>query len=82
MVENRNQRPLKEFAQPSDEEPSSSIVNLAITTNNFKLKPSLLQWVKQNQFGGLTIENLNQHLKTFIQLEDTLKCNGASPEAI
>ena len=45
MAENRNQRPLKEFAQPSDEEPSSSTINPAITTNNFELKPSLLQLV-------------------------------------
>ena len=38
--------------------------------------------MQQNQFGGLATENPNQHLKTFIQLADTLKCNGASPEAI
>ena len=33
MVENCNQRPLKEFAQPSDEEPSSSIVNPSLVAN-------------------------------------------------
>ena len=82
MAEDRNQRPLKEFAQPSNEEPSSSIVNPAITTNNFELKPSLLQLVQQNQFAGLATENPNQHLKVFIQLADTLKANGATPEAI
>ena len=82
MVEDRKWRPLKEFAQPSDEEPNSSIINPAITTNNFKLKPSLLQLVQQNQFAGLSSENPNQHLKVFIQLADTLKTNGASPEAI
>ena len=82
MAEDRNQRPLKEFAQPSNEEPSSSIVNPAITTNNFELKPSLLQLVQQNQFAGLATENPNQHLKAFIQLADTLKANGATSEAI
>ena len=82
MAEDRNRRPLKEFSQPSDEEPSSSIVNPAITTNNFELKPSLLQLVQQNQFASLASENPNQHLKVFIQLADTLKTNGASPEAI
>ncbi|XP_058749720.1 uncharacterized protein LOC131622697 [Vicia villosa] len=82
MAEDRNQSPLKEFAQPSNEEPSSSIVNPAITTNNFELKPSLLQLVQQNQFAGLATENPNQHLKVFIQLADTLKANGATPEAI
>ena len=82
MAEDRNQRPLKEFAQPSNEEPSSSIVNPTITTNNFELKPSLLQLVQQNQFAGLATENPNQHLKVFIQLADTLKANGATPVAI
>ena len=33
MAEDHNQRPLKEFSQPSNEKPSSSIVNPAITTN-------------------------------------------------
>ena len=62
IAEDRNQRPLKEFAQPSNEERSSSIVNPTITTNNFELKPSLLQLVQQNQFDGLATENPNQHL--------------------
>jgi len=53
MVENRDRRHLKEFAQPSDEEPSSSIVNPLIPANNFELKPSLLQLVQQNQYAGL-----------------------------
>lgn len=82
MAESQNRRPLKEFAQPSNEEPNSSIVNPTIPANNFELKPSLLQLVQQNQFAGLAIENLNQHLKVFIQLADTFKTNGASPEAI
>ena len=45
MAEDQNRSPLKEFALPSNEEPHSSILNLAITANNFKLKPSLLQIV-------------------------------------
>ena len=46
MAEDQNQRPLKDFAQPSNEEPSSSIVNPIIPANNFELKPSLLQLVQ------------------------------------
>ena len=82
MAENRDRRPLKEFAQHFDEEPSSSIVNPLIPANNFELKPSLLQLVQQNQYAGLATENPNQHLKVFIQLADTFKSNGASPDAI
>ena len=43
MAEERDLRPLKDFAQPSNEEPSSSIVNPIIPANNCELKPSLLQ---------------------------------------
>ena len=82
MAEEHNQIPLKEFAQPSDEEPSSSILNPIIPANNFKLKPSLLQLLQPNQFTGLATDNPNQHLKVFIQLADTFKTNGATPEAI
>lgn len=82
MAEEQNQRPLKYFALPSNEEPHFSIVNPIIPANNFELKPSLLQIVQQNQFAGLSTENPNQHLKVFIQLVDTLKTNGASPKAI
>ena len=82
MAKNRDQRPLKEFAQPSNKEPSSSIVNPAILANNFELKPSLLQLVQQNQFVGRATENPNQHLKIFIQLANTFKTKSATSEAI
>jgi hypothetical protein len=82
MAENHDRRPLKEFSQPSDEEPSSSIVNPLIPANNFKLKPYLLQLVQHSQFAGLATENPKQHLKVFMQLADTFKSNGASPDAI
>lgn len=82
MAEDQNFRTLKDFALPSNEEPHSSIVNLAIVTNNFELKPTLLQIVQQNQFTGLPRENPNQHLKMFIQLADTLEANSDTPEEI
>ena len=46
MAEDQNHRPLKDFAQPSNEESSSSIVKPTIPANNFELKPSLLQLVQ------------------------------------
>lgn len=66
MSDDQNRRPLKEFAQPSNEEPSSSIGNPAIPANKFELKPSLLQLVQQNQYVCLATENPNQHLKVFL----------------
>lgn len=59
MAEEQNQRPLKDLALPSNEEPHSSIVNPAIPTNNFELTPSLLQIVQQNLFAGLPTKNPN-----------------------
>lgn len=82
MAEDWNRRPLKEFALPSNEEPYSNIFNLTITTNNFELKLALLRIVQQNQFAGLPTKNPNQHLKVFIQLAETLKCNNAAPEVM
>lgn len=82
MAEEQDRKPLKDFALPSNKEPHSSIVNPAIAANNFELKPYSVQIVQQNQFVGLPTENLNQHLKVFIQLADTLKSNGISLEAI
>lgn len=82
MAEDQNCRPLEDFALRSNEEPHSSIVNPAITANNFELKPDLLQIMQHNKFTSLPTENPNQHLQVFIQLADTLKCNNAASEAI
>jgi len=81
QAQNAN-RPLKDFAVPSQDEPHSSIVNPTIQANNFELKPSLLQIVQQNQFSGNPTEDPNLHLSVFVQFADTLKCNGVDPEAI
>lgn len=81
MAVNHN-RPLKDYATPSEEEPHSSIAPPVIKANNFELKPSLLQDVQQNQFAGNPTEYRNLHLSVFVQYTDTLKPNGVDPEAI
>lgn len=77
-----DQHPLKDFDVPSDDEPHSSIVNPAITTKNFELRPSLLQIVHQNQFSGNPTKDLNFHLSIFEKFTNTLKNNGVDPEPI
>lgn len=81
MVEPDN-RPLRDFTVTSQDEPHSSIVPLAIQTNNFELKPCLLQIVQQNQFSRNPTEDPNLHLSVFIPYADTLKTNNVNPEAI
>lgn len=41
MASNQN-HPLKDYVDPSEEEPYSSIAPPTVEANNFKLKPSLL----------------------------------------
>ncbi|KAI5663738.1 hypothetical protein M9H77_23061 [Catharanthus roseus] len=52
-------RSLKDFTISDATGPSSRIVKPIIEANNFELKPSLLQMVLQNQFGGLPSEDPN-----------------------
>ncbi len=77
-----NNRPLKDYAVPSEEEPHSSIVSPTVEARNFELKPALLQIVQQNQFSGSPTEDPNLHLSVFVQYADTLKADGVGAEAI
>lgn len=61
MAEN-DQRPLKDFVVPSEEETQLNIVRPMIVKNNFELKPFLIQIVQQNQIFRNPTEDLNLHL--------------------
>ncbi|CAJ2633397.1 unnamed protein product [Trifolium pratense] len=82
MAEAPQERPLRSYAIPSQEEPHNSIAAPAIEANNFELKPSLLSAVQQNQFSGNPTDDPNLHLSIFLQYADTVKANGVSPDAI
>ncbi|XP_045800522.1 uncharacterized protein LOC123894544 [Trifolium pratense] len=82
MAEAQQERPLRSYAIPSQEEPHNSIAAPAIEANNFELKPSLLSAVQQNQFSGNPTDDPNLHLSIFLQYADTVKANGVCPEAI
>lgn len=69
MVELDN-RPLKDFEVPSQDELHSSIVPLEIQADIFELKPSLLQIVQLNQLSGNPTEDPNLHLLVFVQYAD------------
>lgn len=75
-------RPLRDYASPSQDEPHNNIVAHVIDRNDFELKPSLLQVVQQNQFHGIPTDNPNLHLSVFVQYANTVKANGVNPEAI
>lgn len=48
-------KPLKDYAIPTDEESHYSIVHPTIGLNKFEIKPSLVGMVQQNQFSGLHV---------------------------
>lgn len=50
MADLVDNKPLKDYAIPTEVESHCSIVHLPISANNFKLKPSLMGMVQQNQF--------------------------------
>ncbi|KAK2449189.1 hypothetical protein QL285_008407 [Trifolium repens] len=82
MAEGPQERPLRSYAIPSQQEPHNSIAAPAIEANNFELKPSLLTAVQQNQFSENPTDDPNLHLSIFLQYADTVKASDVSPEAI
>lgn len=53
MHEKVDNKPLKDYVIPTDEESHYSIVHPTIGPNNFEIKPSLVGMVQHNQFSGL-----------------------------
>jgi len=47
----------------------------SVEANNFEIKPALIYLVRQNQFSGSPIEDLNLHISSFLRLSGTLKAN-------
>lgn len=75
-------KPLKDFAAPHANDLQSSINAPIIDTNNFELKPALVNMVQQNQFAGVPNEDPHLHLSIFLDFGDTLKINNVSNDAI
>lgn len=73
---------LDNYVLPHHQGPTSGVVRPAIQARNFELKPSLINMVQQNQFGGLHSENPHQHLNTFLELMDTVKIHDVSNDAL
>ena len=58
------------------------IVAPTIANNNFEIKPSIIQIVQNNQFGGLQGEDPYAHILTFLNVCATFKINGITDDAI
>ena len=60
----------------------SGIRHQLINTNNFELKPTLINMVQQNQYGRLPHEDPNVCLETFLEIADTVKMNRVIEDVI
>ena len=60
----------------------SGIRHQPIDSNNFELKPTLINMVQQQQFGGSPSEDPNRHLSNFLQLCRTIKMIGVDHNVI
>ena len=73
---------LGDFAMPDISSSFEGIVAPAIANNNFEIKPSIIQMVQNNQFGGLQGEDPYAHILTFLNVCATFKINGVTDDTI
>jgi len=67
------ERILKEYVNPSTEEPRNIIVYPTVEDERFEIKPAFLNLVQKNQFSGSLNEDPNLHVSIFYRLSVTYK---------
>ena len=83
MAEQNERKALRDYVVPSLTGANSCIITPIIQANNFKLKPGLIQMVQHTcQFGGFQYDDPNEHISSFLEICDTQRINGMSPEVI
>src|SRR5262249_47021317 len=54
-----------------------------VAANNFEIKPAIIQMIQNSvQFSGLSIEDPNAYIASFLEICNTFKSNGVSDDAI
>ncbi|XP_075486237.1 uncharacterized protein LOC142525833 [Primulina tabacum] len=90
MAENReNDRhmppeaiPIRDHFRPVINAHYSGIARGTINANDFELKPALINMVQQNQFAGTATSDPHVHLRTFMEIIDTVKINNVHDDII
>ena len=77
-----NRRALRDYAAPNVAGTTSGIRRPAVQANNFEIKPSFIQMVQSNQFGGMSKDDPNAHIAYFLEVCDLYKINGVSEDAV
>ncbi|XP_073120835.1 uncharacterized protein [Henckelia pumila] len=76
--ENVNELPLVpiiDHFRPTIQAHYSGIARGTINSNNFELKPALINMVQENQFNGIATADPHLHLRTFLEITDMVKIN-------
>ena len=73
---------MEDFWRPIIQDEYSAIRQPTVDANNFKLKPTLIIMVQQQQFTSHPTEDPNEHLGRFLRMANTVKLNGVRPEVI
>ncbi|KAL0446153.1 UNVERIFIED_CONTAM: hypothetical protein Slati_1743200 [Sesamum latifolium] len=77
------ERPMMEYSFPTADGTISSIIKSNVETNNFEIKPSIIQIIRSSvQFYDLPDEDPNKHLMNFLEIYDTFRFNGVSNDAV
>ena len=84
MAQEQDQiRTMMDYARPSRDGVTPSITRPTIAANNFEIKPAIIQMIQHSvQFGGLSHEDPNAHIASFLEICVTFKANRVSDDAI
>ncbi|KAL5549438.1 hypothetical protein UlMin_004669 [Ulmus minor] len=77
-----NRRALRDYVAPNVAGTTSGIRRPAVQANNFEIKPSFIQMVQSNQFGGMSKDDPNTHIAYFLEVCDLYKINGVFEDAV
>ena len=73
---------MRDYFRPIVNDNYSGIRRQPINANNFELKPTFINIVQHNQYGGLPHEDPNVRLATFLEIADTVKMNRVTEDVI
>ena len=83
MAGQEDERTISDYAKPTLDGLTSSIIRPTIEANNFEIKHHIIQLLQTNNtFSGSPEEDPNSHLEDFLEICDIFKVNGVSNDAI
>ena len=61
------QRTMRDYVSPNVQSDQNLIVRPTVTTNNFEIKPAMIQMIQNSQFSGLPHEDPIGHMNRFLE---------------